>query len=28
MGPYQVCDCLDDQGTAFGLWYDPFRPAP
>jgi predicted enzyme related to lactoylglutathione lyase len=28
MGPYQVCDCLDDQGTPFGLWYDPFRPAP
>jgi predicted enzyme related to lactoylglutathione lyase len=23
MGPYQVCDCRDDQGTAFGLWYDP-----
>jgi predicted enzyme related to lactoylglutathione lyase len=23
MGPYLVCDCRDDQGTAFGLWYDP-----
>jgi predicted enzyme related to lactoylglutathione lyase len=23
MGPYQVCDCQDDQGTSFGLWYDP-----
>jgi uncharacterized protein len=22
MGPYQVCDCRDDQGTPFGLWYD------
>ncbi|HWA76904.1 MAG TPA: VOC family protein [Polyangiaceae bacterium] len=22
MGPYQVCDCRDDQGTQFGLWYD------
>jgi predicted enzyme related to lactoylglutathione lyase len=23
MGPYSVCDCVDDQGTAFGLWHDP-----
>jgi predicted enzyme related to lactoylglutathione lyase len=23
MGPYGVCDCQDDQGTAFGLWHDP-----
>ena len=22
MGPYQVCACRDDQGTAFRLWYD------
>jgi hypothetical protein len=25
MGPYQVCDCRDDQGTRFHLWRDPAR---
>jgi predicted enzyme related to lactoylglutathione lyase len=25
MGPYQVCDCRDDQGTRFHLWCDPTR---
>jgi predicted enzyme related to lactoylglutathione lyase len=25
MGPYQVCACRDDQGTAFHLWRDPAR---
>lgn len=23
MGPYETCECRDNQGTAFGLWYDP-----
>jgi uncharacterized protein len=23
MGPYQICDCRDDQGTGFSLWCDP-----
>lgn len=25
MGPYEVCACRDDQGTAFHLWRDPAR---
>ena len=25
MGPYHVCDCRDDQGTRFGLWWDPSK---
>lgn len=25
MGPYEVCDCHDDQGTRFHLWRDPAR---
>jgi predicted enzyme related to lactoylglutathione lyase len=25
MGPYEVCACLDDQGTRFHLWRDPAR---
>jgi predicted enzyme related to lactoylglutathione lyase len=28
MGPYRVCACRDDQGTEFGLWFDPeLKPA-
>jgi predicted enzyme related to lactoylglutathione lyase len=23
MGPYHACDCRDDQGTLFGLWWSP-----
>ncbi len=25
MGPYEVCECRDDQGTRFHLWRDPAR---
>jgi predicted enzyme related to lactoylglutathione lyase len=25
MGPYEVCACQDNQGTAFHLWRDPAR---
>jgi predicted enzyme related to lactoylglutathione lyase len=25
MGPYHVCDCRDDQGMRFGLWWDPSK---